>query len=542
MKEGISKQDYQDALEELKEDYKDILYKIDEYINALSYDDGEKYQELISALYLVFDRLKGFGSYLDSRPIYSISTGVLEALLVLKHKKPPVQQEMLDWFLMIYDHLSIWKAKIEVGDLALEPIDSYILSMIKTTSVATKNGGDMLKKLKILIVEEDAALKAKLKSFLEPRAQKIFTASTPANVLKSLEKFRPDIIVTCIYFGGKPDFDFVEQTKLFYKDVPFLVTITPKMPQADLARLEKLSVDGILIKPLNAKTLLENLWQIAKIFYEEKWVKIANKELNKYIESLQPLETSVQNVRKISMDPNSSTKDLAAAITQDPIMTSQVLKTVNSPIYGFRQEISGVNHAVSLLGKDKISAIILQDTFRKQVAAIDLSPYGITEKTFYEISKMRLDLMTFWFSKVSLKELALLSTSALLGNLGQILIAQEAINEKLKDDFHTIVTQTNDPKAAEAQFFNTTTEDVTGDILAYWGLENELVNSIRFSFDLTSAPNEVKHLAIANYVVFSTIPLTAAKVSDDAVMQMEEFLKEMNFNPAFYTAAVQKIV
>lgn len=535
----MNEDDYKEALNELKDDFKDYLYKIDQFLGALS--DDESYEDAVNNLYLTFDTLRGAGKYLKIDPIIKATNCLCDALLTLRHKKPPIKQDMLDWLLMISDHISSWRYKIEQCETDIEPIDSYLLSMLKTTSISTEKTDNILKKLTILLVEPSEKTRQTLKSFLEKSCKKTYTASSSAAVLKSIEKFRPDIILTSSDFEADNFLDFIQTSKEFYKNVPFVVMVRSNADKSLLLALDKLSIDAILLKPLNSKTLLDCLFQVAKIFYEEKWVKIANKELNSYIQNLQPLEANIKKVREISINKDASSKDLSSVISQDPIMTSQVLKAVNSPLYGFRQDISSINHATSLLGKDKICAIILQDAFKNQIQAVDLSPYGINEDTFYKVAKMRLDLMGHWFSKVSLQDLAILSTSSLLGNLGQILIAKEAINQKLKDDFLTIISQTKDSNAAEAQFFNTTTEDITADILAYWGLENNLVNSIRFSFDLTSAPSDIKHLCIANYVVFSTIKTLSAEINFDVIEEMSDFLKEMNFNPTAYKEAIKKL-
>lgn len=535
----IEEQDYQDALEDLKEDFPDILYKFDQYLEAIR-DDG-RYFGACSEIYLLFNSLKGVGAYLKIREIVDVCTTVEEAALVLKHRKPPVKPDMIDWLLMIYDHIKGWKEDLENGITELMPIDSYTLSMIKTASVSTEKSSDILSKLTVLIVEPNENLRVKLKSFLEPRVKKVYSAKDPNSVTKQITKFKPDIIITETEFATVDALTFIKETKNFYKDVPF-IALTARAGDEKIAKeLEKIPVDGFFNKPLNGKSLLYKLWQIATIFYEQKWVKIADKELSKYIHSLKPLDENIKEVRRISLDKEGTTKDLSDVINKDPIMTAQVLKAVNSPLYGFKQEINSISHGTGMLGKDKVSALILQNYFAEDFGKMDLTSYMIDESTFYKVAKKRMDLMTLWFSKVSISDLSLLNTSALLGNLGQVLISKEVTRKKIKDEFLNLIKETGNPKVAEAEHFNTTTEDVTADILAYWGLEPELVDSIRFSFDLTSASNDIKKFAIANYVVYSTIPLANTAINDETVASMAEFLGEMNFNPELYKKAVERI-
>ena len=94
---------------------------------------------------------------------------------------------------------------------------------------------------------------------------------------------------------------------------------------------------------------------------------------------------------------------------------------------------------------------------------------------------------------------------------------------------------------AEAETLGTTTEDVTADILAHWNLGSLLSEAIRFSTDLGGSPQSVKAYALANYVVFQTLPITSAVPDEKRVEEMVNFLKEMNMNPEHYRAAVEKI-
>jgi HD-like signal output (HDOD) protein len=46
-------------------------------------------------------------------------------------------------------------------------------------------------------------------------------------------------------------------------------------------------------------------------------------------------------------------------IEKDPAMSQMVLKIINSPLFGMRNKIASVNHAVSLLGADKVKILVL---------------------------------------------------------------------------------------------------------------------------------------------------------------------------------------
>jgi HD-like signal output (HDOD) protein len=58
-------------------------------------------------------------------------------------------------------------------------------------------------------------------------------------------------------------------------------------------------------------------------------------------------------------DGNSSNAEIATLIEKDPGLSIVVLKIVNSAIYGFRNNISSINHAITILGRNELSVLLL---------------------------------------------------------------------------------------------------------------------------------------------------------------------------------------
>ncbi|MCP4213590.1 MAG: HDOD domain-containing protein, partial [bacterium] len=51
---------------------------------------------------------------------------------------------------------------------------------------------------------------------------------------------------------------------------------------------------------------------------------------------------------------------LGQEISKDPVMSAQILASINSPFYALKQKISDIPHALSLLGIEEVSAIIFR--------------------------------------------------------------------------------------------------------------------------------------------------------------------------------------
>jgi HD-like signal output (HDOD) protein len=64
-------------------------------------------------------------------------------------------------------------------------------------------------------------------------------------------------------------------------------------------------------------------------------------------------------IERVINDPDSSARHIAAIISQDPNLSAKLLKIVNSPFYGFRQKIDTISRAVTIVGHNQISDLVL---------------------------------------------------------------------------------------------------------------------------------------------------------------------------------------
>lgn len=80
------------------------------------------------------------------------------------------------------------------------------------------------------------------------------------------------------------------------------------------------------------------------------------------IESITDLPTLPVVVAKISSqiaNPSTNAADIGKLIEQDQVLTGKVLRLVNSAYYGFPKQIKSIQHAVVILGFNKVKTIII---------------------------------------------------------------------------------------------------------------------------------------------------------------------------------------
>jgi HD-like signal output (HDOD) protein len=254
-----------------------------------------------------------------------------------------------------------------------------------------------------------------------------------------------------------------------------------------------------------------------------------NESILKNIESLPPLPDVVLEVNRICSNPKSSLVDLANAIKKDPVATATILKVINSPLYSLKEEVKTLDRAVSMFGKAATKAFILNSAIENSFQNIDVSAYDMELSDYSETAQKRSSLMIKWFSKVSFTKLNILATSALVGNIGQLIVSKEISANNQEDEFRSLL-EYEEVDIAERELVGMSSEEITAHILNHWNLDQVLVDSIKHAVSkeaLEDASDEVSVYAKANYIVYNAIDVTG-KTDPDKLEEVKEMLTQDN--------------
>ena len=224
------------------------------------------------------------------------------------------------------------------------------------------------------------------------------------------------------------------------------------------------------------------------------------------IKSLPPLSKTIVEINRIYADEESGVAELAKAIEPDPMIVANLLKSANSPLYGFGREIHSVVQAVSLFGMSMTRSIALGNSVRK-LLNVDMKPYGITSDRFAEVSSMQATLMMKWYSKIDRTKADKLYLAAFLQETGKILISSDVIQEDEGVSFASELELTNDIASVEKAYVQVSSSEVTAEVFSHWGFDAEFVEMIRFADNPTAASAEVKEFAMALHIVKTIVPM-----------------------------------
>ena len=260
-------------------------------------------------------------------------------------------------------------------------------------------------------------------------------------------------------------------------------------------------------------------------------------EILKKIKQLPPLPESAMKIEAVYQNPDSSFNDMVKILEKDPLLTADILKAANSPLYGFSREINAISQAVGLFGMGTVRGFALASIVKKSFS-LDLSPYGINNDMFSALSKKQHGLMTAWCLRKENKLLGVLSPAAFLVEIGKVLIAQQIMSDGKQEEFRDALQELQDVEAAERKIVGVDTPEVSATIFAQWRFEDGLVDVIKNCQTPENAEEEDQRAAAILNVVRVTVPISGA-ITDESVAIAKELIVKYNLDMESFDKALE---
>jgi putative nucleotidyltransferase with HDIG domain len=211
------------------------------------------------------------------------------------------------------------------------------------------------------------------------------------------------------------------------------------------------------------------------------------------VENINALPTVPAVFKRLSgliENPRITIDEISAFISNDPALTTKVLKMINSAIYGFPGRIASVSHATMLLGLNVIKGLLL-----------GVSVFALMQKTMsglYEHSLACAIASRVIAQKKGLKEPEEVSVAGLLHDIGKIILALEFSKE-----YEAAMNEAQERKIsifeAEHNRFNATHADVGSWLAEKWGFPRSLIEVIAFHHRPALAKNAPMEAAIVHF-------------------------------------------
>jgi HD-like signal output (HDOD) protein len=260
-------------------------------------------------------------------------------------------------------------------------------------------------------------------------------------------------------------------------------------------------------------------------------------EILKKIKQLPPLPESAMQIEAVYQNPDSSFNDMVKILEKDPLLTADILKAANSPLYGFSREINAISQAVGLFGMGTVRGFALASIVKKSFS-LDLSPYGISNEMFSELSKKQHGLMIAWCLKKENRLLGVLSPAAFLVEIGKVLIAQQIIVDKKQVEFRDALKELQDVEAAEIKLVGVDAPEVSATIFAQWRFEDRLVNVIKYCQNPEKAEEEDRRAASILHVIRTTVPINGL-ITDASVAAAKALIEKYGLDMESFDKALE---
>ncbi len=267
-----------------------------------------------------------------------------------------------------------------------------------------------------------------------------------------------------------------------------------------------------------------------------------DESLVKRVKSFPPLDKTIIKIQEITNKKDSSIKELTDIVNSDPMLTANILKAANSPLYGFSREIKNINQAVSLFGMTTIKGFALISMVQNGIK-IDLSPYNLTKGQFLQAALAQNALTFNWYSKVNRNMLDILTSASFLLDIGKIVLAEELKEKKLDKKFSEEIKDRKiaaDISQLEEEFLNINSEELTAMILEHWNLEPKLVDSIRYSMELNDANDAILPYCVALNVVKNAVG-NDGKLNKEGLQEAYNTIDEYDLDREHFIKALEHL-
>ena len=201
----------------------------------------------------------------------------------------------------------------------------------------------------------------------------------------------------------------------------------------------------------------------------------------KRLSELPTLPAALYRMLDALSDPKLSMGRISQIISEDPALTSKMLKLANSPYYGFQREVRSIDHAMVLLGVETVKALALGvsifNTFHDSINLTGIDKAGLWTH-FLAVAFCAHQLA----STIQISEPDAAFTSGLIHDIGRLallrLFPSESVGvvEMIKDGELSLLE-------AEERTFGLDHQAAGAFLAKRWGLPDDLRDAIAFHHD-----------------------------------------------------------
>jgi len=190
------------------------------------------------------------------------------------------------------------------------------------------------------------------------------------------------------------------------------------------------------------------------------------------IESLPPLSNAAILIQKLYENGASEVNitKLVKLIESDAVLTANILKMINSPLYGFTKQIASVSQAVTLFGTEMIQGLVLHYAINERMKA-NTEMFGVSPAIFNDVCQLQSSLVMQWYSKIDIRQAQFLTPLALIMESGKLVMAKDVMKNNFAQKFKEGYLSSKNTVEFEDSVYKTSSYFVSGILFEHWNLE-----------------------------------------------------------------------
>ena len=249
------------------------------------------------------------------------------------------------------------------------------------------------------------------------------------------------------------------------------------------------------------------------------------------IDSLAPLSNAILEAQELysAGQEELDIRKLVKIIESDALLSLNILKMANSPMYGFSSRIASVSQAVTLFGIMQVYGFIMKYAVSENIKA-KTEIFGFSNERFNDICNIQSALLLQWYSKINLNDARFLAPLALIMETGKLIIADEVSVTSYEKEFVAGYRKSKDINNYEKSLIGTTSYELSSTVFNHWHLEPLYIKILHELHH-----DEFSSETISRYVKILNVILTAVNLksilSKESVLNACKLLKEMGLDP-----------
>lgn len=249
-----------------------------------------------------------------------------------------------------------------------------------------------------------------------------------------------------------------------------------------------------------------------------------------HINALPPLPDTLSAIQKVAHDPFSTFKEIAEVIQKDPLLSANILKLSNSPMYGLKESVTTLQQAISMFGISTVIGFSMIHSINNALN-VDFAPYRIPVSRFLETATTQNAIAFQWKRGLSAQQNDIFMTASFLMEIGSLLISDYLIREHLVERFQHLIDSGKSLIEAEEDLCGFTHQSIGASMFEEWGFDPAIITVIRQSASDKAEDPIAKRLLVISSAV--NLKDTLSEVSIQASIQIAE---KLGFNTSELSA------